>query len=210
MYGFCADILSNIALSTLPSSSRFDLTLEDMFSSGDAADNKLQQSRRWETLPPHRGGRPRFEYSIEWATQMFERLMTALDQRARETNDLNASGLRTSRLLVMDAHEHLPSAGISEASANAIQAQQHCITSDLQRALATGSTAFPKSQISSDRREARYLASVESNGKWFAVSKVLLTTCICQGKDARIADLPSGLVNVLRLSCADLLVVAPH
>jgi hypothetical protein len=76
--------------------------------------------------------------------------------------------------------------------------------SDLKRALSTGSTAFPKSQILSDRKEGRFLASVESEGKWFAVSKVLLTTCLCQGKDALIADVPAAAIDVLRLSCREL------
>ena len=77
--------------------------------------------------------------------------------------------------------------------------------SDLKRALATGSTAFPRSQILSDRKEGRFLASVESGGKWFAVSKVLLTACVCQGQDAVITDVPASVVEVLRLTCQELL-----
>ena len=54
---------------------------------------------------------------------------------------------------------------------------------------------FPKSHLLSDRREGRYLASVEQDGNWFAVSKVLLTACLAQGRDAVIAAVPASLVD---------------
>ena len=47
------------------------------------------------------------------------------------------------------------------------------------------------------------MASVESEGKWFAVSKVLLTTFICQGKDALITDVPAAVIDILRLTCLE-------
>src|SRR4029450_6273256 len=116
----------------------------------------------------------------------FRRLVAALDRRAMHGDSPNASGFHSARVLaVQDGHsEQRAIAGHSEM----IRAQEHCVTSDLKRALATGSTAFPRSQIFSRRKEGRLLASVESEGKWFAVSKVLLTTCLCQGKDALIVD----------------------
>ena len=89
----------------------------------------------------------------------------------------------------------------------AVCAQEHCVTSDLQRALATGATAFPKSQILLDRKEGRFLASVEVDGKWFGVSKVLLTACTSKGKHALITDVPEPVIEVLRLTCPDLLIV---
>lgn len=58
---------------------------------------------------------------------------------------------------------------------SAVSSQEHVVTSDVQWALRTGATAFPKSHLLADRQEGRYLASVEQDGKWFAVSKVLLT-----------------------------------
>ena len=73
-----------------------------------------------------------------------------------------------------------------------VAAQEHCVTSDLKRALATGATAFPKSQIVNDRNEGRFLASAESDGKWFGVSKIILTVCTSQGKDALITDVPAA------------------
>jgi hypothetical protein len=131
--------------------------------------------------------------------------MTALDARAVNGDSPNASGLHRARLFVLqegqseDALRHLVN------DDQMIRAQEHCVTSDLKRALATGSTAFPRSQIQSDRKEGRFLASVESDGKWFAVSKVLLTASVCRGKDALITDVPASAIEVLRLTCPEFL-----
>jgi len=200
VYGFCADILSNIAIAKLTSPETLTLTLEDMFSSGDDVEHKLARARQWEALPRHNPERARFEYSAEWGAEIFSRLVTALGRRAMHGALPNASGLPSARVFAVQE-------GHSEASGREIRvnemarAQEHCVTSDLKRALETGATAFPKSQILSDRKEGRFLASVESEGKWFAVSKVLLTTHVCQGKDALITDVPVAVIEILRLTC---------
>jgi hypothetical protein len=205
VYGFCADILSNMAIARINSPQTFGLTLEDVFSSVGALDSKLARTHQWERLPSHSAERERFEHSTEWAVQMFDRLITALDARAVSGDSPDASGLRQARLFVLQQGHSEDSLFRHTASAQMIRAQEHCVTSDLKRALATDSTAFPKSQILSDRKEGRFLASVESGGQWFAVSKVLLTTCICQGKDALISDVPTAAIEALRLTCAEFL-----
>jgi len=196
VYGFCADILSNITIARLLSQETFGVTLEDMFSGGGALENKLARARQWEALPRHGPDRARFEHSTEWAATIFSRLTTALDARASHGDALNASDLHRARMFVVQE-------GHTADSAPGIPAQEHCVTSDLRRALATGSTAFPRSQILSDRKEGRFLASIECEGKWFAVSKVLLTTHICQGKDAVIADVPAAVIDIVQLTCAE-------
>ena len=201
VYGFCADILSNIAIARLTSPETIPLTLEDMFSGAGALEDKLATARQWEKLPRHHSGRPRFEYSTEWAAEIFSRLVTALGQRAMRGDSPNGSGLHSARVFVVqEGHSERSGSDITD-DARMISAQEHCITSDLKRALDSGATAFPRSQILSDRKEGRFLGSVECEGKWFAVSKVLLTTCLAQGKDALIADVPAPLIDVLRLTC---------
>jgi len=96
---------------------------------------------------------------------------------------------------------------ISNLPGDIASAQEHCITSDLRRALANGETAFPKSQMLLDRKEGRFLASIELDGKWFAVSKALLTACLCQGKDAYIANVPEAAIEILTLTSPELIVV---
>jgi hypothetical protein len=41
-------------------------------------------------------------------------------------------------------------------------------------------------------------------GRWFGVSKVVLTACIGQGKDALITGAPAPLLDVLRLTCGEI------
>jgi hypothetical protein len=87
-----------------------------------------------------------------------------------------------------------------------VSAREHCVTSDLQRALATGATAFPKSQILADRREARFPASAESGGTWFGVSKTILTVLANQEQDVCITDVPRAVADTLRVTCPELVV----
>ncbi len=204
VYGFCADILSNIAISRLISSETHSVALEDMFSSGDATGSRLAKARQWETLARRNPERARFEHSAEWAAEMFTGLVTALDRRAMHGHSPNASAVHSGRLFVVQEGQSEQCVRDIADNTKIVHAQEHCVTSDLKRALATGSTAFPRSQILSDRKEGRFLASVESEGKWFAVSKVLLTTCLCQGKDALITDVPGAVIDVLRLTCPEI------
>ena len=111
---------------------------------------------------------------------------------------------RTGRLFVrLQSIDSLP----GSIPDSAVSAQEHVVTSDIQWALNAGATAFPKSHLLADRREGRYLASVEQDGKWFAVSKVLLTACLAQGRDAVIAGVPDPVAVQLRVTCPEIVKV---
>ena len=127
---------------------------------------------------------------------MFDRTMSALRARARHKDRANASDVPDARLFIESAPE------------GTLLAQEHCLTSDLQRALATGATAFPKGQILIDRNEGRFLASADVDGKWFGISKVVLTLCTSQGQDALLTGVPPLVVDRLRLTCPGLVVTA--
>ena len=92
--------------------------------------------------------------------------------------------------------------------AGIVSAQEHCLTSDVARARETGATALSRSRLTADRAEGRFLASAQSEGVWFGVSKVPLTINASQGKDALLTDVPPAVIEVLRLVCQELLVVA--
>ena len=79
VYGFCADLFSNMVLNTLRGPSSHDLSLEDVFTSHGRLEEKREQAHEWERLP--RGDRERapFERSAEWAAQMYARLASALE-----------------------------------------------------------------------------------------------------------------------------------
>ena len=195
-----------MAMDTLVSHASLGLSLEDMFASRGRLEDKQARAGGWEKLPATEGEREHFTHSIEWGTRIFERTMSAVHARAMHAGDGNASDRRSARLFVVEESRPLESLPDGLASGS-VPAQEHCVTSDLQRALSSGATAFPRSQIVSDRNEARFLASAETGGKWFGVSKIVLTVCTSQGHDALITDVPPPVVDVLRLTCPELLVV---
>lgn len=205
-YGFCADLLSMMALGPLVSQPPSCLSLEDVFDTR-ARIERSPMSVGAAALPTPQGQQP-IEYSHAWADRMFARTMDALRARAHQAGP-NVSGVATSRLYV--APEAVASAAMPEGflPRGIVPAQEHLVMSDLGRALASGATAFPKSQIASDRREGRFLASAECGGTWFGVSKTVLTECIAQGKDALITGVPSPLIDVLPLTCGEIVCQLP-
>jgi hypothetical protein len=198
-YGFCGDMLSSMALEPLLSRPSLGLALEDFFVSRGNDEDRRTRAEGWKSLPRLSGARRHFEHSIEWAAQVFERTSLALNARARytEPNVSNPAG----RLFVVPESRTLESLPPDFLPDGIVRAQEHCITSDVTRAFSTGATAFPRSQMLTDRNEGRFLASAESDGKWFAVSKVVLTACMSQGKDALITGVPQPIVDILRLTC---------
>jgi hypothetical protein len=208
VYGFCADIVSNMVLNTLHASSSMDLSFEDTFISTGQLERKLARAKEWQRFPKAEGERDAFEYSTEWAAAMFARLITGLDARASRPMEPNASAFRSSRLYVVARGATIDSWPEGALAAGTVSAQEHCLTSDVTRARDTAATALSKSRLSTDMTEGRFLASVEAGGEWFGVSKALLTICMSQGKDALICDVPQGAVDVLRLTCPEFLVLS--
>jgi hypothetical protein len=203
-YGFCADILSNMALDALVAQPTHGLSLEDMFVSRGGGDAKLARAGGWAALPAREGEREHFQHSIEWAGQMFARLMRALRARSIHGSRPNASDVR-------DAAIHfVPAAALAgDLPSHAASAEEHCVTSDLTRAFGTAATGFPRSQILRDRSEARFLGSAETDGKWFGVSKTLLTRCLGLGRNALVPDAPPAVIDTLRLTCPGLMLGEP-
>ena len=198
-YGFCADILSNMAADVLVAQQPDPLALEDVFTSvGDMARIEARVSA-WRRLPKREGEREHFEHCPEYASLIFERLIRSLEGRVEHPTVPNASGRRSARLFVLSDGDR------SAAPANAVRVQEHVLTSDVKRATATGETALPKSQIHEDRHEGRYLGSTEVEGGWSAVSKVVLTLQLDTGQDAVIGPMPREVVDVLRVTLGDLL-----
>ena len=186
-YGFVADVLSNMAIDTLVVQPGLGLSLEDMFDSRSRLENKLARANGWRALPIREGEQEHFDHSFEWADVMFGRLTSALGGRAVQ---------KAGRLLVAPHGTPTP--------AGVVPVPELCFTSDLQAAGASGATPLPKSEMIAHRREGRFLASVESDGVWFGVSKIILTMFLAQGRDALIAGVPPPVVEVLRLTCPGL------
>ena len=208
VYGFCADLLSNMVMSTLYAWSSDGLSLEDTFNSLGRLEQKRAQAQQWQGLAQGDGERDAFEYSTEWAAAMFARMVKGLDARAARPAQANASAFPMSRLYVVPRGTTLDSRPERRLPDGIVSAQEHCLTSDLTRARETGATVLSKSRLSADRAEGRFLASIEADGNWFAVSKAVLTICTSQGKDALMCDIPPGVIDALRLTCPEFLVVS--
>lgn len=180
VYGFCADLLSMLAVDTLYGTATQITTLEDLFASGGSEDLRTRVEG-W-----------RIDYSPTWGREIFAPLVAALERRRTHAGRANASGTGSASLLVFsgDAPDGLPA-----------RAQDFCVTTDVGLALATGATAFPRSQFMSDRHEGRYLASAETGGHWFGVSKAVMTARIARGQDAVMTGVPQNVIDVLRLTC---------
>ena len=201
VYGFIADVMSDIALVPLSAHATPGAGIEEIFDSFADPDKNLACAKSWERLPRLAAEREHFEHSTEWACQIFDRLTRALGHRAAAPAALNASSLADAKLYAQTESE--PAAGVT-VPADAVVADEHCFTSDLGRAAATSITEWPRSQMLIDRNEGRFLASAERDGKWFAVSKVILTICTAHGRNAVIRGVPAEVVEVLRLTCPGL------
>ena len=103
-----------------------------MFVSRGSLENKRARAEGWKARQERDGARNPVDYSAGWAAQMFDRTTSALRARAEHKDRANASGVPDARLFVESAPE------------GTVPAQEHCVTSDLQRALATGATALPE------------------------------------------------------------------
>jgi len=207
VYGFSADLFANMVLNTLGSPSARDLSLEDLFNGRERLEEKRTQANEWERLPKREGEPDAFEHSTGWTAQMYARLAEALEVRAARPAEAIASTVRKARIYVVPRGVTIDSLSDGTLPAGIVSAQEHCLTSDVTRARATGTTVLPADRLIADRAEGRLLACAYSEGAWFGVSKIPLTLCTSQGKDALMTDVPSAVIDVLRLVCPALLVV---
>ena len=207
VYGFCADLFSNMVLNTLRSASSPDLSLEDLFNSRERLEEKRTQGDEWERLPKRDGEPNPFEHSKLWAVVMYARLEGALDARAAAPAEPNASRFRKACLYVVPHGVAVESLSHGALPAGIIPAQEHCLTSAVTGARPIGATAVTADRVIADRAEGRFLASGHSESGWFGISKVPLTLHLSQGKDALIADVPAAVIDMLRMTCPDLLAV---
>ena len=201
-YGFVADLLANVAYSRLVGDAPSDLSLEDTFISRGRLEDKAARSGAWHRLPVREGEHAHFDYAPDWAADTFARLVAALEARARYPERLNATDYPDARVVIVPEGA---AAGEGVRPKGAVPAQEYLCTSDPGFAEMSGATLRPKSVMEADRREGRFLASVESGGQRIAVSKVLLTTLTSRGRDGVIAHVPQPIVEILRLTCPRIL-----
>ena len=207
VYGFCADLFSNMVLATLRPAASPDLSLEDLFISRERFEEKRALAHEWERLPTSEGEPAPFEHSPEWAAQMYARLAEAIEARAARPADSNASQYPMSHLYVVPRGVAIDSLPDGVLPPGIVSAQEHCLTSDVARARVIGATMLPADRLVADRAEGRLLACAQADGAWFGVSKAPLTLFITHGQDALLTDVPHEVIDVLRVVCPEVLVV---
>ena len=139
---------------------------------------------------------------------MFARLIAALDARSIGASGANASPDRDARIYVSAESEEV-ARSIAGVTAEVAPANEYCFTSKVSTTPSDGWTQLSLNQIVTDRKEGRYLASVEYDGAWFAISKFILTLFICQGTDVLLFSVPPELIQILLLTCSCLIAPVP-
>jgi hypothetical protein len=207
-YGFCADMLSNMAQDVLLAHPSLGLSLEDMFVSRGALDHKLARAKGWEALPRRAGEREHFDHSAEVAADSHARLLAALAARALYPMRPNASARASARLWVVTESASTEVVSSERVPDGAVPVEEYCVTSDLTRTSSGAAVFYTRDQLMVDRKEARFLASAESHDEWFAISKAVLTLFTAQGTDTVARGVPTAVVDVLRLTCPEVLTVS--
>lgn len=202
-YGFCADIMSNMAMDTLVGQPSFGLSLEDVFVTDDRAEEKLARARGWQRLPRRPGENEHFDYSTTFAARIFEWLVDALDARASRPGDANVSRQPSSRVFVT---RESSADGFAQGVVpdGTTPADDYRLDTNPTRASHTGATAWPLKQLLADRVEGRLLASADGDGGWTGISKIVLTRLTGQATDALITHVADDVIDTLTLTCPGL------
>ena len=154
-----------------------------MFASRGGLDDKRARTEGWKTRQAGEARGIRSDYSAG---------LGGADVRSHDERAQRARPAQGPRQCAGDPDARL---FVESAPEGTVAAQEHCVTSDFQRALATGAHRVPEGQIVIDRNEGRFLASANEDGNWFGISKVILTLRTSQGQDALLTGVPPSVVD---------------
>lgn len=183
--GLPTNLIEHMALKALQHDAETRFSLEDVFRDEDAGAAKLAWVDGWRKLPHIAPEIQRlYEYPQQFAEDIYSRIAGALGQRGKASD-----ASRTGRLYIVSDSKDSP---IPELPPR--------------YRVSTGKE-YDRSQLLRDRQEGHFLVSYETPTGWAALKKNLLTEVLGAGHDARIAGLPRGAAEVLRLMCADLAIV---
>lgn len=196
--GIPSGLIELMALKTLQRDAETRFGLEDIFDDKDTGAAKLAWVDGWRKLPHIDPEVQRvYDYPQQFAEDIYNRIEREFRRRDAEARD----GSGTGRLYIVsgdEAETDAKTAAIPQLPARYIG------SSDRQVAAAHKAEPYDKAQLLRDRQEAHFLVSYETPGGWTAIRKDLLSEVLGAGKDARVAGLPPGAAQVLRLMCGDL------
>jgi hypothetical protein len=191
IFGLPSNLIEHMALKAVQHDAETRFGLEHVFEDDpddrDLRAAKLAWVNGWRDLPHvSREIQRLYEYPQAFAEEIYHRIERAFSRR---------DGWRTGRLYISSRDEapdieDLPS--------------RYFVSSDQHMAAEHKAEHCDRAQLLAGRREAHFLVSYETPGGWVALKKELLTEVLGAGRDARIAGLPSGAAEVLRLMCTGL------
>ena len=171
LYGFSADLLKHMTLKASQPDAINRFGLEDVFIAGDA--DTLAWVSGWRKLPHlKRDVEKQFDYPQQFAEDIFDRIEQALRRRA---SGGAASPVRTGRFIFEGDASDLPAAYLRSSGDDP--------------------------QLLNDRREGKFVVSYQTPGGWLAIRKTILTEVLGAGRDVKVAGLPPGAVETLKLMC---------
>ena len=195
LFGFSSQLLEHMALKSLAPDAVTRFTLEDVFTSGDAA--KLAWVSGWRKLPHvPREVTKLFDYPQQFAADVFERIERAL--RKRVAGSAAHAVAPNGRLLVLSGADD------PKASSSPDLAIEYIVSSDRQRVIERKAVASDEAQLLHSRLEGELVVSYQTPGGWVGITKDILTEVLGSGRDAKIVGLPRQAAEVLKLMCPEL------
>jgi len=202
LYGFSSNLIEHMALKTLQPDAVTHFGLEDVFVGGDANTDKLAWVSGWRKLPHlKREVEGLFEYPQQFAEDVFDRVEHALHTCVSGV-EANAVA-QTGRLFILPASSLQTD---SKASLIPDLPVRYIGSSDMQLVAAQKAVYEDESSLLSDRREGKCVVSYETSGGWVAITKAILTEVLGAGRDVKIVGLPDATVEVLKLTCPNLVI----
>jgi hypothetical protein len=200
LYGFSTDLIEHMALKTLQPDAVTRFSLEDVFDDGDASTGKLAWVSGWRKLPHlKREVEKQFDYPQQFAEDVFDRIVHALQRRA--AGDEANTAVQTGCLFVLPADSLQADPKASQVPDLPVR---YIGSSDMQLVAAHRAEFCDEARLLSDRREGRCVLSYRTPGGWVGITKAILTEVVGAGRDVRIVGLPPAAVEVLTLMCPNL------
>ena len=198
LYGFSSNVIEHMAFKTLQPDAVTHFSLEDVFTGGEP--DKRDWVSGWRKLPHiNREVAKMFEYPQQFAEDIFVRIEHALRRRAPDGEAKAAA--QTGRLFILRGDDLQVE---SEVSRIPDVPTQYILSSDPRIVAARKAETCDQKHLLNCRLEGEFVVSYKTSGGWVAITKDILTEVLGAGRDVKIAGLPRGAAEVLRLMCPNM------
>jgi hypothetical protein len=198
LYGFSSNLVEHMAFKTIQHEAVTHFSLEDVFARGEA--DKLTWVSGWRKLPHIKPEVAKlFKYPQQFAEDIFARIEHALHRRV--SDDEAGAAVQTGHLFTLSGDDLQADSKVSPILDLPVQ---YIRSSDRQIVAAHKADSYDERQLLHGRLEGEFVLSYRTSGGWVAITKDILTEVLGTGHDAKISGLPPAAVEVLRLTCLNL------